>query len=328
MREEIVGIDTPTHTLATAIVHADTDKPKAVIVMFAGSGPIDRNENLPNFSLNIFNTLAETFARAGVSSVRYDKRGCGASGGDYITAGHSDMVADAIHVTRHVMAHAELKHLPLILLGHSEGAVIAPQVARKLAQMNEAQFAVKNPPIQGLILLCPFARPMRNVLQQQASNRADELRAMSGFSGKVARTFVWLRGGFTGIQTKFLTRLEGSTADTVTIGKATLNAKWYREMLALDIKSILARIDTPTYALGGGKDAQCNPQDTSALNQIVTRAPITTHIEENLTHILRCDDQPAAMGRYPALIKKPIEALVAARCLAWLDALITQKPLA
>jgi len=310
MREEILAINTPTHTLAATLVHAKPAQTKALILMFAGSGPIDRNENLPNFSLNIFNKLAESFADAGYASVRYDKRGCGASGGDYISAGHSDFVADAVWVTNHMQQLTNFANTPLILLGHSEGAAIAPQVAAQLTSPVHAH---------GLILLCPFSRPMREVLLQQAKNRTAEVQAMTGMKGVLTRSFVRLRGGIEGMQRKFLKRMENSTSDTVTHAKITLNAKWYREMLALDIQGVLKNIKTPTFALGGGKDVQCNPLDTAALQQLITKAPVTTHIEDNLTHILRTDDEPQGTGRYPELAKAPIDGLVARLCCEWLD---------
>lgn len=314
MREEQTGIDTPTHTLATSIAFAkdDTDTnipPRGVIVMFAGSGPIDRNENLPRFSMNIFNALAEQFSEAGYASLRYDKRGCGASGGDYITAGHSDLVNDAVFVTRFIHQHKAFKDVPIYLLGHSEGTVIAPQVVKRVAD---------DITIKGLMLLCPFTRPMREVLLQQAENRTAELNAMAGVSGAIAKAFVKMRGGYTGIQRKFLKRVENSTTDTVNVGKATLNAKWYREMLALDAEALWKSVDVPTFAIGGGKDLQCNPDDTHALASLITQAPIDTHVEEHLTHILRRDEAVPAMGRYPELIKQPIESLVAMRCIRWL----------
>ncbi len=306
MVEEAVAIETATHTLAASITRPAADKPQAIVVMFAGSGPIDRNENLPNFAMNIFNALADSFATANVASVRYDKRGCGASGGDYITAGHSDFVEDARHVVQFVREQDDFKQLPIVLLGHSEGAAIAPQVAQTID-------------VDGLILLCPFARPMREVLLQQAINRTHEVNAMKGFQGMVARSFMRLRGGFVRIQQKFLKRIEHSTGDTVNFGKATMNAKWFREMLALDIQTLLKNIQVPTFALGGGKDTQCDPLDTVALHHLVTQAPITTHVEENLTHILRLDDEAAGMARYPELVKQPIDDGVAERCIAWMQ---------
>jgi len=287
MREETLGIDATTHpsgdtsdlpsghtseqnsshTLAASLTHPDIDTPKALIIMFAGSGPIDRNENLPSFSLNIFNALAESFAEQGFACLRYDKRGCGASGGDYISSGHSDFLSDALSVTRYAKQLPGFENTPLVLLGHSEGAAIAPQVAAQI-------------PVKALLLLCPFARPMREVLAQQAKNSATEVQAMTGFNGMLTRLIVRMRGGFDGIQRKFLNRIERSTTDTLTHAKVTLNAKWYREMLALDIQDVFRNIQTPTFALGGGKDV--------ALKELITQAPVTTHVEGNLTHILRC----------------------------------------
>jgi len=350
MREELIGIDTPTHTLATSIAFAKYEvnnkgidesvwgsSPRGVIVMFAGSGPIDRNENLPRFSLNIFNALAQQFSEAGFASVRYDKRGCGASGGDYITAGHSDLVADAIVVTQFVHQHEAFKDTPIYLLGHSEGTVIAPQVAEYLDEHSAGQVteysaehsaenlaehepkdAAKKINIAGLMLLCPFSRPMREVLLEQAVNRTEELNAMTGVIGALSKAFVKMRGGYMGIQSKFLKRIEGSSADTVNMGKATVNAKWYREMLALDPVALWQTVKVPTFALGGGKDLQCHPDDTHALTQHITQADVTVHVEKNMTHILRCDDGVAAIGRYPKLVKEPIDPLVGERCIDWL----------
>ena len=358
MREDILAIDTPTHTLAATLTYALTDQTKALVVMFPGSGPIDRNENLPSFSLNIFNALAESFANSGYASLRYDKRGCGASGGDYISAGHKDFVNDAAQVTQHARQLPDFINTPLILLGHSEGAAIAPQVAQmtqaaqetatqetatqaaqetatQAAQATATQAAQatqtaraaeatqpKVASIKGLILLCPFARPMREVLTQQAKNRTAEIQGMTGFRGFVTRSFVRLRGGFDGMQSQFLKRVENSSTDTITHVKVTLNAKWYREMLALDIQDVLKNIETPTLAIGGGKDTQCDPKDTAALNQLITKAAVSTHIEQNLTHILRCDDQPPGTARYPHLAKEPIDESVAKRCCEWMDDLI------
>ena len=63
--------------------------------MVHGSGPLDRNENVKKGShLNLFNTLAHHLAGIGIASLRYDKRGCGESTGDYYAAGHSDLLAD------------------------------------------------------------------------------------------------------------------------------------------------------------------------------------------------------------------------------------------
>ena len=68
-----------------------------------GSGPLDRNSNMPDQVLDIANTLASALADHGVASFRFDKRGVGESGGDYVTTGferETDDAAAALAVLR------------------------------------------------------------------------------------------------------------------------------------------------------------------------------------------------------------------------------------
>ena len=60
--------------------------------MIHGSGPMDRNENMPGQSLNVFNTIAEHLAEKGIASLRYDKRGCGKSGGNYLGLVNTNLI--------------------------------------------------------------------------------------------------------------------------------------------------------------------------------------------------------------------------------------------
>ena len=66
-----------------------------VVLFLHGSGPMDRDQNGAGAALNVFNILAEDVAGAGFASLRYDKRGVGASGGNYARVRQADLVADA-----------------------------------------------------------------------------------------------------------------------------------------------------------------------------------------------------------------------------------------
>ena len=96
-----------------------------------GSGPLDRDSNMPDQVLDIANTLASALAQHGVASLRFDKRGVGKSGGDYMTTGFERETDDA------AAALAALREVPGIapehvcVIGHSAGATIGVRLASR-----------------------------------------------------------------------------------------------------------------------------------------------------------------------------------------------------
>ena len=63
--------------------------------------------------------IAGALAGARVCALRYDKRGVGASGGEYLRAGIDDRLADARAALGWLAARTG--GLPLLAIGHSEG---------------------------------------------------------------------------------------------------------------------------------------------------------------------------------------------------------------
>jgi alpha-beta hydrolase superfamily lysophospholipase len=125
-----------TLTTATGELHGTLLLPKTeqkvpVVLLIAGSGPTDRNGNNPeggnNDSLKL---LAQTLAKNGIASLRYDKRGIAAS--RPATPDERDLsvekyVADAVAWSRKLQADGRFS--TLTLAGHSEGALIATLAA-------------------------------------------------------------------------------------------------------------------------------------------------------------------------------------------------------
>jgi pimeloyl-ACP methyl ester carboxylesterase len=109
-----------------------------VVLLHAGSGPTDRDGNsaaLPgrNDSLRL---LADALVHAGIASVRYDKRGVGASA--LLGAREADLrldnyIDDAAAWLRQL--RADPRFTRIVMAGHSEGALIA-MVACQKAQVD------------------------------------------------------------------------------------------------------------------------------------------------------------------------------------------------
>ncbi|WP_214509631.1 alpha/beta hydrolase [Pseudomonas brassicacearum] len=155
-----ISLDTGNGELFGSLLLPKSDTPVPVVLIISGSGPTDRDGNNPEGGRNdSLKRLAWVLARHNIASVRYDKRGVAASLAatpDERNLSVEAYVADAVAWSRKLAADSRLG--PLILLGHSEGALIASLAA---PQANAA----------AVISLSGSARPIDQVLRQQLSNR-------------------------------------------------------------------------------------------------------------------------------------------------------------
>ncbi len=124
--------DVTVGALHGTLVTPDRPSTGAAVLIIAGSGPTDRDGNsaVPGVKPATYRLLAEGLAAEGIASLRYDKRGVGASKGALASEADvrfDDYVADAAAFA------AELKRQPgvscVALFGHSEGALIAAVAA-------------------------------------------------------------------------------------------------------------------------------------------------------------------------------------------------------
>ena len=96
------------------------------VVIVAGSGPVDQDGNLPRMPNDSLKLLAWGLAEQGIASVRFDKRGVGASRGAGLEESElrfGDYVHDAAAWADRLRAERRVSEVAL--LGHSEGALVA-----------------------------------------------------------------------------------------------------------------------------------------------------------------------------------------------------------
>ena len=112
----------------------DGNGPHPALLLVAGSGPVDRDGNLPGLVNNSLRMLAEGLAEQGVAILRTDKRGVGAS--HAAAPNEAALTLDAYVSDTARWWHA-LSGDPGVsragLLGHSEGALIATLAAKAVA---------------------------------------------------------------------------------------------------------------------------------------------------------------------------------------------------
>jgi uncharacterized protein len=154
----------------------------AAALLIAGSGPNDRNGNDPglNVSADTLQLLADMLARQGIMTLRFDKYGAGKTGPapvpvQDLTISTYFRQADAAY---HFLAHQpQADPAKLLVVGHSEGGMIALQVADTSA--------VKP---AGLALLEPQDQRILNLLLIQDDEFIERLLAQGQVSGTQARS--------------------------------------------------------------------------------------------------------------------------------------------
>jgi len=154
-----ISLDTGSGQLFGSLLLPQSDKPVPVVLIIAGSGPTDRNGNSADGARNdSLKRLAWVLARHNIASVRYDKRGVAASLAatpDERNLTLEAYVADAVAWGK--LLKADKRMGPLIVLGHSEGALVAALAAPQLEPA-------------GVISLSGSARPVDQVIRQQLAD--------------------------------------------------------------------------------------------------------------------------------------------------------------
>ncbi len=117
------------------------------VIIVAGSGPVDRNGNEgASFTTDLYSQLANQLAQQGVASLRYDKRGVGASTPypqpqnpnaptpaeikklqDFFS--WDNYIDDAKATLNYLQQQPEIDPARTALIGHSEGSIIVGQIA-------------------------------------------------------------------------------------------------------------------------------------------------------------------------------------------------------
>jgi uncharacterized protein len=269
--------------------YAETAEPVAAALLVPGSGRTDRNSDvrLPagqRLRGAITAALAEALGSARVSTLRFDKRGVGASGGDYLSTGMDRRYAD-VRAARDWLA-AKAAGLPQLAIGHSEGTYYAAQLAA------DGQVA-------GIVLLSGAARTGADVLNYQVAELADRAPASAKLILRLLRTDV------ARAQRKNLAKILASSADVMRVQGVRVNARWTRDFVAHDPAAVLARVSVPVLAVTGGHDIQVPAGDVELMGRLV-HGPFEGHVVPGLSHLLRPDPDSVGPRGYRRQARQPV----------------------
>lgn len=285
-------------SLAGTYTTPDGPGPYPAALLLSGSGPLDRDGSHKRLKLNVSGDLATELAEAGWASLRYDKRGVGASEGDYLSTGFFDELADAEAARDWLLTRSDVA--TVVAIGHSGGA------------LQSAELAGRAPAIAGAVLLSTSAKTGEETLRWQARQIGDRL-----LPGPVRALMHLFRTDVLKQQDKSIAKLKATTADVTRMNLVKVNAKWMREFIAYDPLPAIAAASAPLLAITGSKDVQVDPADLAV---VAATAPHAQVLEvPDVDHILRYEPGPISNPRYYGRqIGKPLDPRVTEAIITWL----------
>lgn len=271
------------------------------VVLVAGSGPTDRDGNNRYLAekIDLLKQIAELLASNGIASLRYDKRGIGASTPEPENKLEAQerfwawdhFVADVQAAHAELLRHDEIKPYATALLGHSEGGLLSLAAAQAMGK--------KGP--YALVLASTPGRPLRGIVHDQITRNAPKFAADAD---RIMRTII-----DTG-------HAPDDTPQELKLVFPDSVGAFLQRALTFDPAKTLEAIDASCLLLQGGADTQVVPMgDIQPLVDALARRSRSGEVQvfPMVSHNLKAVSGPADPG-----FAGPIAPAVADKLSSWM----------
>ncbi|TVX88246.1 alpha/beta hydrolase family protein [Paenibacillus agilis] len=316
LNEIEVTINSAFSLAGTLAIPTDITQPAPAILIISGTGENDRNGNGKGLNVNIYKDLADILGKMGFVTLRYDKRGTHASGGDFNETGLWDLVDDSIACVQFLKSRQEVDPHRIFIFGHSEGASIAPLVHTK-------------EPVHGLMLISGGVENLvHDTIPRQTGQALEELEQAKGIKGFLIR-LLKVKEKAKKQTAAFIEKVLSSTTPTIRFKGKKIGAKWFREHAALNISDYISQVACPIIAISGSNDIQAPPDHARKFAEAAT-GEAEWHVIPHMNHILRKYEKPHTMlgllKEYKSLFTTPIDAEFVKLLEQWLRKHTTTQP--
>jgi alpha-beta hydrolase superfamily lysophospholipase len=290
---------------STLLLPKEMAKPVPVVLILSGSGPTDRNGNSPMLpgKNNSLQMLADGLAANGIASLRYDKRGIGASTPQPESSLAAEerfwawdhFVADVQAAHAELLRHDEIKPYATALLGHSEGGLLSLAAVQAMGQERgkKAPYA--------LVLASTPGRPLRAIVHDQIMRNAPKFAADAD---RIMRTII-----DTG-------HAPDDTPQELKLVFPDSVGAFLQRALTFDPAKTLEAIDASCLLLQGGADTQVVPMgDIQPLVDALAKRSRSGEVAvfPMVSHNLKAVSGPADPG-----FAGPIAPAVADKLSSWM----------
>ena len=265
------------------------------VVTITGSGAQDRDEYLPFAGgWRLFRQVADTLGRRGIAVLRLDDRGVGGSGGDYngTSADFADDIRAGIAFLR---SRAEIDPARIALVGHSEGGMLAPMVARTDVRL------------AAIVLMAGPAYTGRRILDYQLRNLVMGDTTISAAAKDSA-----------------------AAASLASFDSTTGKHPWMKFFLAYDPIPTARAVKQPVLILQGATDQQIRAEEATLLERAMVaggNGRVTKRIFADRNHLF-LRDPSGYPGGYGNLTDPRVDGEVLGALADWLATTLRAPPIA
>jgi len=257
---ELLMLETPTGRLAGTLLMPKATGAVPLAVIIPGSGPTDRNGNSPLIpgANNSLKLLAEGLAAHGIASLRYDKRGIGASAASNVSEANLRFDNSADDAGAWVdRLRQDPRFSTITIVGHSEGSLVGLLAAQKSAT-------------DGYVSIAGAGRAADKILREQlAKQLPPELLAYTN------RALDTLLAGH---------RVDSVPPQLMALLRPSVQP-YLISWLRIDPQAEVAKLKIPVLITQGTLDAQVPQSDAKLLAAAQPKAKLI--IVEGMNHVLK-----------------------------------------
>lgn len=283
-------------TMEGTVVRPDGDSVFPAVVLVAGSGPTDRDWCSPllpgsNGSGRLF---AEALARAGIASLRYDKRASGPHAIENATKliGKMSMQSHLDELVAAVQVLSGLDYIDssrIAGFGNSEGTLHVLHYATSTHEI----------PFVGIVLAAPPGRPIQAVLLSQLALQSAQIPGGAELMPKIEEAAARYAAGQ---PMKPDPGLPDGVKMVLASFEAPVNLPFARELWVESTCDSLDKVQIPTLVLIGGRDVQIDQHaDGDPLQETAAgMTNVTFAFPPNANHVFKEDTRsPAEVAGSP-----------------------------
>lgn len=308
-------------TLSGTLTLPDDLKKHPAVVLIAGSGPANRDEEI--FGHKPFAVIADYLTRQGLAVLRYDKRGIGESTGSLRKATTLNLAEDVEASIQFLRNHPNIQSNNIGLIGHSEGGIIAPMVASR------------DQAISFIVLLAAPGMTGKQILKKQNEESIQRSPITNDQKTKALNVAVQYLDYLaqTSSEGTSTEALHNTLDSIISINLAedifpqvsreemikSTNNNWIIYFLNLDPSEYLKKVHCPILALNGTKDIQveANSNLERIESSVKNKELLTVKKYLNLNHLFQ-KAETGAINEY-AQIQETFSEDVLKDILTWIS---------